>query len=205
MNNVIEIPVQPPLVVPHNNSDRIRSSNYKDNVIEIPVQPRTINNSSSGRSSSFNNNDDTELVVRHINRFIIAHSVGISETEIALLREYGKVIVFDPSVYLNIPIDKLEFDYILLDLQRKEDRRYFQNIEPDVLSQSHVVSYCYTFEKDEEFHEDLGSINIITKFPDRQAFKADFDRLLLQKKIAKPRAALSCFKSCLRLVKGDWK
>lgn len=166
MNNDIEIPVQPSLVVPNN---------------------------------------DIELVVHHINRFIIAHSTHVSDEEIALLREYGKVLVFDPSVYLNIPIHKLEFDYILLDLRRKEDRRYFQNIEHDALTQFHVVSYCYSFEKDEDFHEDLGSINIITKFPDRQAFKADFDRLLLQKKIAKPRAALSCFKSCLRLVKGDWK
>ena len=138
-------------------------------------------------------------------KFIIVHSRDIEETDTELLREYGKVIMFDPLVYLNVPIQNLEFDYILLDLRRKEDRHYLQQIDSVVLENFNIVSICYSFEKSEEYHEEIGVENIMTKLPAKQAFKADFDRLLLQKKISKPRPAMSLFKSFLRLVKGDWK
>lgn len=138
-------------------------------------------------------------------KFIIVHSKDIEENDLDLLREYGRVIMFDPLVYLNVPIQNLDFDYILLDLRRKEDRHYLQQIDPAVLEKFNIVSVCYSFEKLEEFHEEIGAENIMTKFPAKQAFKADFDRLLLQKKISKPRPAMSLFKSLLRLVKGDWK
>ena len=138
-------------------------------------------------------------------KFIIIHSKDVSDTDISLLKEYGKVIIFDPMVYMNIPIQNLIFDYILLDLRRKEDRYYLQQIDESLYEQLHIVSLCYTFEKFDDIHEEIGVKNIISKMPPKQAFKADFDRLLLQKKLGKPRPVLSLFKSFLRLVKGDWK
>ena len=41
--------------------------------------------------------------------------------------------MFDPLVYTNINISSLQFDYLLLDLRRKEDRIYFQQIDVDLL------------------------------------------------------------------------
>lgn len=147
------------------------------------------------------------LVVPHRpveHQFIIVHSKDIEDTDLALLKEYGKVIVFDPLVYVNIPIQQLTFEYLLLDLRRREDRYYLQQID-DTQDQFYIVSICYAFEKFDDIHEEIGVENIMSKLPPKQAFKADFNRLLLQKKISKPRPALSCFKSLLRLVKGDWK
>ena len=137
-------------------------------------------------------------------RFIIVHSKDVEEENIALLKEYGKVILFDPLVYMNIPILSLEFDYLLLDIRRREDRYYFQQME-EYLIRYNIISYCYSIEKFEDIHEEIHSVNIMVKFPPKQAFKHDFDRLLLQKKISKPKPALSCFKSALRMFKGDWK
>ncbi len=140
-----------------------------------------------------------------VEKFIIVFTKDIEEDELNLLREYGKIIMFDPLVYTNINISSLQFDYLLLDLRRKEDRIYFQQIDVDLLDAYNVVSYCYSFEKFDEIHDEVGVVNIMTKFPPRQAFKVDFDRLMVQKKISKPKPALSCFKSLLRMVKGDWK
>lgn len=138
-------------------------------------------------------------------KFLILQSKDIDEEEVALIKEYGRVIVFDPMTYMNVPIHTLAFDYMILDLRRKEDRIFFQQIDSSILDRYHVVSYCYSFQKDDEVHENLDVRNIMTKFPPRQAFKVDFDRLLRQKKITKPNSALSCFKSLLRVVKGDWR
>jgi len=138
-------------------------------------------------------------------RFIILYTKDIEDTDISLLKEYGKVLIFDPKVYVNVPLHILEFDYILLDLRRKEDRQYYSQIDKSFLDRCHVISLCYSFEKNDEIHEEIGSANILSKLPEKQAFKADFDRLLLLKKIGKPRAALSLFKSFIRLVKGDWR
>ena len=138
-------------------------------------------------------------------QFLILHSKDMEQTDIDLLKDYGRVILFENKVYQHIPIHTLDFDYMLLDLRRKEDRQYFQFIDEAFLNKCNVVSYCYSIEKEEDFHSEIGVDNILTKFPERQAFKHDFDRLLLLKKLSKPKVWLSCFKSALRLVRGDWK
>jgi hypothetical protein len=142
--------------------------------------------------------------VKH-NRIIIMITKDLEKEEIDLLKEYGRVILFDPRVYVNIPIHTLEFNYLVMDLRRREDRYYFQQIDESLLETYKIVSICHSFEKYDDYHEEVGVENILTKLPDKQAFKADFDRLLLQPKISKPRVVLSCIKSLVRLVKGDWK
>jgi len=138
-------------------------------------------------------------------KIIITCTKDLSKEELELLKDYGKVILFDSKVYANVPIESLDFAYMILDIRKREDRYYFQQIGPTFLQQAHVVSVCHSFEKFEDFHEELGVENIINKLPEKQAFKADFDRVLLQKKISKPRPAYSCIKSLFRVVKGDWK
>jgi hypothetical protein len=147
------------------------------------------------------------LIVQPIkhDHIIIMITKDLEKEEIDLLKEYGRVIMFDPRVYVNIPIQTLEFNYLIMDLRRREDRYYFQQIDQSVLERYNLVSICHSFEKYDDYHEEVGVENILTKLPDKQAFKADFDRLLLQRKISKPRVVLSCIKSLVRLVKGDWK
>jgi hypothetical protein len=145
------------------------------------------------------------VAANHTDPFIILHSKTISEEDINLLKEYGKVIIFEPKVYVNVNIRSLEFDYLILDLIRREDRIYYSQIDPQFLDKCNIVTICHSFEKDEEYLDEIDGDNTLTKLPEKQAFKVDFDRLLLLKKVSKPRPALSCFKSCLRMVKGDWK
>lgn len=137
--------------------------------------------------------------------FIFVITKDLSEEDIGLLRAYGRVILFDPKVYLNVPVQSLQFDYMIVDLRLKEGRHYIQQITQSIIDNYNIVSICHSFEKSEDYHQEIGVDNIITKLPDQQAFKEDFDRLLLQKKISKPRSVFSCIKSVLRIANGVWK
>ena len=61
---------------------------------------------------------ENELVVENITveHIIITCSKDISINEINLLKEYGKVIIFDSKVFQNVPINTLEYDYFILEL-----------------------------------------------------------------------------------------
>jgi hypothetical protein len=137
--------------------------------------------------------------------FILVVTKDLEDDELALLREYGRVIIFDPKVYLNVPVQSLHFDYLVIDLRTREGRHYIQQITQSVIDSYNIVSVCYSFETEDDYHREIGVDNIINKLPDKQAFKEDFDRLLLQKKISKPRAVYSCIKSVLRIANGVWK
>lgn len=136
-------------------------------------------------------------------RFILVTTKDLEKEEIDLLKEYGRVILFDSKVYMNISIQRLTFDYFVLDIRKSDDRHYLMQIDKQYMDMYNVISFCHFFQKEDAFHEEVGVDNILTKLPIKQAFKNDFDRLLLQKRITKPQAALSCFKSVLRLFQGD--
>jgi hypothetical protein len=136
--------------------------------------------------------------------FIIVISRDMEEADIALLKEYGRVIIFDHKVYRNVAINTLDFDYLIVDLREKEDRHYIEQMDAQVLENYNLVSLCYSFQTEDRFHDELSVDNIITKLPEKQAFKAEFDRLLLQKKITRPNATLSCIKSVIKVLQGDW-
>jgi len=137
--------------------------------------------------------------------FILLITRDLDDDDISLLKEYGRVIKFEYKVYNNIPIQSLVFDYFIIDIRESEDRHYFQQIEKIYVDKYNIVSICHSFQRYDDYHEEVGVDNIITKLPSKQAFKQDFDRLLLQKKITKPRVFLSCIKSAYRLFQGDWK
>jgi|Laugresu1bdmlbsd_1035121.scaffolds.fasta_scaffold53574_2 hypothetical protein len=136
--------------------------------------------------------------------FIIAISRDLSDDEMDLLKEYGKVVVFHPKVYNNIPIESIDFDYLILDIRQSDDRHYLQRVNVQTLEKYNFVSVCHSVQKSEDFHEEMGVDNVLTKLPPKQAFKADFDRMMLQKKISKPNAGISCIKSVFRLFNGQW-
>lgn len=144
------------------------------------------------------------LVVPDNQAFIIVLSRDISDEELHLLREYGKVVTFDHLVYTNIPIKSIDFDYLLIDLRKSEHRRYLQQIPVLLLETYNMISLCHSIQKHEDYHQELGVDNVLSKLPPRQAFKPDFDMLLLQRKISKPNAGVSCIKSVFRLFNGQW-
>ena len=144
------------------------------------------------------------LVVPEAQSFIIVISRDLSEEELDLLVHYGKVVEFDFKVYTNVPLQSIQFEYFILDVRRSEDRHYFQQIGVDILEKYNLISVCHSIQKNEEYHEELGVDNVLTKLPNRQAFKHDFDRMLMQKKISKPNVGASCIKSVFRLFNGQW-
>lgn len=145
-----------------------------------------------------------QLVVPDTSAFIIVLSRDLSDEEIELLKEYGKVVKFGHRVYTNITIQAIDFDYFLIDLRNSEDRQYLQQIPLHILEKYNLISICHSVQKNEEYHQELGVDNILTKLPAKQPFKAEFDRMMMQKKISKPNAGVSCIKSVLRLFNGQW-
>jgi len=144
------------------------------------------------------------LVVPEAQGFIIVISRDLSDDELELLQSYGKVVKFDFKVYANIPLQSIKFEYFALDLRRSEDRQFLQQIPVDVLEQYNLISVCHSIQKGESYHEEIGVDNVLSKLPPRQAFKHEFDRMLMQKKISKPNAGISCIKSVFRLFNGQW-
>ena len=136
--------------------------------------------------------------------FILVISRDLDSDELALLKEYGKVLQFEAGIYTNIPILSLDFDYFLIDMRRSEDRYYFQSIPVQTLARFNLVSICYSMQRSDEYHEDMGVENVLAKLPPKQAFRIDFDRLMLQKKISRPNGGISCIKSVFRLFNGQW-
>jgi hypothetical protein len=65
------------------------------------------------------------------------------------------------------------------------------------LTKYNVVVVCNFLQDDDDFVEDCQAKNVIHRLPNKQAFKADFDQLLLSKKIRKP----NCAKTFLRVLK----
>lgn len=131
--------------------------------------------------------------------FILACSRDVEPEELELLKSYGSVLVWHES-FRNIPLTSHKFNYALFDLREKTHR---DALMKEDLTQYSVVCVVSLFDSFDDFVEDVNAINSIRTFPARQAFKADFDRLLVSSKIRKP----SCVKSLVRslcFLKDGW-
>lgn len=124
--------------------------------------------------------------------FLLIHSREIEPEERELLKTYGSVFEWDPS-FVNIPLSVHSFRYGLLNLHSKDVRMLLMKTD---LSPYHIVIVSRKWESEDDFHEDIQAKNVIHSFPPRQAFAADFNRLLLTPKIRKP----SCAKAMLRFL-----
>ncbi len=124
--------------------------------------------------------------------FILACSRAIKPEEMELLKSYGKVLVFHDS-FRNIPLSSHQFQYAVFDLMDKVHR---DTLAKEDLSKYHVVCVVGLLDSYDDFKGDLSAINCVRTFPARQAFKSEFDRLLLSPKIRKP----SMMKSFLRFI-----
>jgi hypothetical protein len=59
----------------------------------------------------------------------------------------------------------------------------------------HIIAIVHKWEEMDDFIDDSNCENCLSSLPSKQAFKKDFDRLLLEKKIREP----SCAKSMIRI------
>lgn len=126
--------------------------------------------------------------------FILACSRALKPEEVELLKSYGKVLVFHES-FRNIPLASHQFDYAVFDLMEKVHR---DTLAKEDLSQYHVVCVVGLLDGYDDFPLDIHCVNCVRTFPARQAFKSEFDRLMISKKIRKPSLA----KTVLRFLCG---
>lgn len=130
--------------------------------------------------------------------FLLCCSRDLEPEEIELLKHYGKLLVFHHS-FVNIPLGSHQFDYAAFDLREKTHR---DTLAKEDLSGYHVVCVVGLLDKYDDFVLDLKAENLVKTFPSRQAFKSDFDRLLLSAKIRKPSVLKSLFRFLCFLQDG---
>ena len=126
-------------------------------------------------------------------QFILVFESKHKPEDVSLLSSYGKVLEWDAS-YVNIPLNQHPFDYLLVDITDKQHRNLLMKED---LNQYNVVVICSWWNEEDDFVDDVKCQNILHSLPQKQAFKADFDQLLLSKKIRKP----NCGKTILRVLK----
>jgi hypothetical protein len=127
-------------------------------------------------------------------RFVICISKELEKEVVRALQNYGKMLVFEDHMN-NLNPDTFEFDYLVLDLRRKQDRYFFLKQIKPVEAKYNVLLYCSSYEVD-DLKDDAHYDNVLTSFPMRQARKKDFDDLMLVERLPKPRWYVSLFK-CL--------
>jgi hypothetical protein len=130
--------------------------------------------------------------------FLLCCSRDMQPEEIDLLKHYGKLLQFHQS-FCNIPLASHQFDYATFDLREKTHR---DTLAKEDLSAYHVVCVVGLLDRYDDFVLDLKAENLIRTFPSRQAFKSDFDRLLLSAKIRKPSVLKSVLRALCFLADG---
>lgn len=135
-----------------------------------------------------------EVHIAPVKRFILCISKELDKEVVRALQNYGKMLVFEDNMNNMCP-DMFEFDYLVLDLRKKQDRYFFLKQIKPVEAKYNVLLYCSLYEVD-DLKDDAHYDNVLTSFPTRQARKVDFDDLLLLERLPKPRWYVSLFK-CL--------
>ena len=137
--------------------------------------------------------DDVQSIAGGDNKpHIIIHSRDLTQEEKDLFRSYGTVLEWSPS-YANIPISKLRFDYLLLNIHQKEARVLLM-VNP--LDDYHLVGVCRSWEQLDDWAGQVQVENLLRTLPARSPFKANWDALLCSEKINAP----SCTKAIIRLL-----
>jgi hypothetical protein len=133
-------------------------------------------------------------------KFLLVCSRELKQAELDVLTSYGKVLIYRDS-YQNIPLDKLLNDsvYCVLNIHQKSHRVL---LGKEDLSAYHVVAVINNYDTCDDWMEDVGAENVVKGLPDHQAFKADFNRLLITKKIRKASCVKSVYRILLKVLRG---
>lgn len=130
-------------------------------------------------------------------RFIIVCSRTMSDEDIAIFEQFGKVKKWTEA-FLNVPFSELEFDYLLVDIRSKQARITLNRQE---LSKYNVVAFVYAIQKGlDDFISEVDAVDI-SSVPKDAINRLDFNHQLLNQKITAP----SLLKSFLRIVLGCLK
>lgn len=143
-------------------------------------------------------NDDIEEKNEKSLRFILVCSRDLEPEELELFNLYGKVLEYD-DCYINIPLEKLikndpSIYYVIFDIRKKNHRASLSKELHTKLF--HIIAIIHKWEEMDDFIDDANCENCLSSLPIKQAFKKDFDRLLLEKKIREP----SCLKNMFRIA-----
>ena len=131
-----------------------------------------------------------------IKRFIIVCSRSISDEDISIFEQFGKVKKWTEA-FLNVSFDELEFDYLVIDIRSKQARLTLNRQE---LDKYNVVAYVWALQKGlDDFISEVNAIDI-SSVPKDAINRNDFNHQLLNQKITAP----SVLKSFLRLVLACW-
>lgn len=129
---------------------------------------------------------------------IVVHSRDLTGEEKDLFRSYGTVLEWSPS-FANIPLAKLKFDYLLLNIHQKEARVLLM-VNPT--EDYHIVGICRSWEQLDDWGSQIQVENLLRTLPARSPFKADWDALLCSEKINAPSCAKAVIRLLLDIVSG---
>lgn len=136
-----------------------------------------------------------------LKKIIICTTRDIAKEDLAIFESYGRVIEYDHDIHNNLPASAFPYDYLVIDLRESGDRYFLmRNILPFKQEYS-IVVYSYAFERDEIVPE---ADNHLSSFPKKLARREDYEMILFQKRISKPKwymSLLSCILSTYHQVK----
>lgn len=136
--------------------------------------------------------EEPNLVIKNVNKIVICLSKDLSKSDLKLLEYYGQVEKYNHNIHNNVELDKIDFDYLLLNLRKAEDRLYIQKHVLTHLNEINLVLFRYSFEGDNGISYSVER----TELPSKQISKKVFDELLLAKQLEAP----SCMLSFLRAL-----
>jgi hypothetical protein len=128
-----------------------------------------------------------------LKKYVFAITRDFNEDDKKLISEYGKLVYYNDRIHCNIPIDTYDWEYLVFDLRNSEDRYALMRTVIPYRQKYNLIVYSYKFEQDEIIPD---ADNHISSLPKIQARKLDFDALLLQQRLKKPRWYMSLF-SCM--------
>ena len=134
-------------------------------------------------------------VVAVVKKFIFFITKDLSKEDLELFKAYN-MVEYEDHLHKNLPIHSFEWDILVFDLREKADRYAVMKEVLPFRNLYNLIVYAHSFELDDlEIEYD----NAFAKFPERQASKQEFEKVLLQKRLKKPRWYVSLF-SCLASV-----
>jgi hypothetical protein len=135
----------------------------------------------------------------HIKKIVICITKDLTADDEKLFTNYGKLVYYDDRLHSNLPIDTYPWDYLVFDVRESGDRYALMNSVLNKRDKYTVIVYSYAFEKDEIVPD---ADNHISSLPKAMARREDWEALLLQKRISKPRWYVSLFSCLLGIYNG---
>jgi len=136
-----------------------------------------------------------------IKKIVICTTRDIAKEDMAMLKEYGRVVEYAHSLHNNLPISAFSYDYLIIDLRENGDRYFMLKSVLPFKAEYTIVVYSYAF----EFNVVSECDNHISSFPKKQALKIDFDLILGSQRISKPKWWVSLFSCILSAYNGAKK